>query len=70
MKTLKQFHNHVVKTAHLFTAVRFKGRGQFDRKEFKTLAQAIRYAELSYGDNRTMIYAVGENDHAVHIMNS
>jgi hypothetical protein len=34
------------------------------------LAQAIRYADLSYGDNRTMIYAVGENDHAVHIMNS
>lgn len=70
MQTLEEFHDHVVKTAYMFTAVRFKGRGKFDRKEFKTLDQAILYAKSIFNDNRTMIYAVGKNDHSVHVMNS
>ena len=70
MQTLQEFHDHVVKTAHMFTAVRFKGRGKFERSEFNTLAQAIRFADLSYADKKTMIYAVNSDGRAVHVLNA
>ena len=64
------WEQHCLTNAQYFTAIRGSRPSQRIRKEFDTLDQAIEYAEKTYGDNRTMIYAVTETGSHAHIQNA
>jgi hypothetical protein len=55
--------------AQYFTAVRGNRPSQRTKQQFDTLDQAIEFAK-TYGDNRTMIYAVTETGSHAHIQNA
>ena len=54
----------IVTNAAYFTVIRFLGRSNYDRREFKTLKEAI---EVASTDKRLMVYAVSANDHSTMI---
>lgn len=55
--------------AQHFTAVRGNRPSQRIKKKFDTLEHAIEFAK-TYGDKRTMIYAVTETGSHAHIQNA
>lgn len=63
------WEQHCKENAQYFTAIRGSRPSQRIRKEFKTLNEAIQYAK-TYGDNRTMIYAVTDTGSHAHIQNA
>ena len=63
------WEQHCQENAQYFTAVRGHRPLVRIREEFKTLDEAIQYAK-TYGDNRTMIYAVTDTGSSAHIQNA
>lgn len=63
----QQFDDYHVSRAAYFTAVRFRGRGVYERQERPTLSEAI-MAGREIG--RAMIYAVTPEDWSIHICNA
>lgn len=55
-EAIAKYEQHCKDNAAYFTAIRGMSRNRI-RAEFNTFDEAIAYAE-SYGDRRTMIYAV------------
>lgn len=58
--------NTAIEQAVGFTTARFRGRGEWDKREFATFADAVSDAR---GDRRAMIYAIQRNGSAVHVGN-
>jgi hypothetical protein len=60
--TRDEYDAAIERAALYFTAVRFLGRGRYDRREAPTRAEAERLGreELAGGDGRVMIYAVAD----------
>ena len=58
-----------LENAQYFTAVRGNRPSQRTKQRFDTLDQAVEFAK-TYGDNRTMIYAVTEAGSQAHIQNA
>lgn len=59
-----EWETTVIAAAVTFTTARFLGRGQYDRREFATLAGAIADAG---DDRRAMVYAVTEAGRSVMV---
>lgn len=69
MKFVTSHQEHCFKNAVYFTAIR-GGRPQTRiRAEFKTFEEACAYG-ATFGDKRTMIYAVTAEERAEHIVNA
>lgn len=69
MKFSTYHQQHCFMKAVYFTAIR-GGRPQNRiRKEFKTFEEACAFG-ATFGDNRTMIYAVTADERADHIVNA
>lgn len=51
----------VIANAHHYTAVAFRGRGQYDRIECPSLEAAREAAKTLYTNRPVMIYAVAHN---------
>lgn len=65
---LNEFEQYCYDTAVMFTAVRGFG-GKRTKQEFSNINEACAYAD-TFGDKRTMIYAVSDtNGCAAHLFN-
>lgn len=68
MTELNAYEANCLENAVAFTAVRGLGHKR-TRAEFTTFADAIQHA-ASFGDGRTMIYAVTDAGMTAHIQNA
>jgi|TARA_B100000497_G_C7602942_1_gene362218 hypothetical protein len=68
MKFTTSYEETIFNTATHFVAVR-RVAGIKTRAEFKALNEAKEYG-TSFGDNRTMVYAVNELGSSAHICNA
>tara|TARA_R110002153_G_scaffold273084_2_gene442983 strand:+ start:6386 stop:6589 length:204 start_codon:yes stop_codon:yes gene_type:complete len=64
------YEKHCLDNAKYFTAVRGSKSSNRIRKEFDDINSAIEFAQSTYGDRRTMIYAVTDTGSAAHIQNA
>lgn len=64
------YEKHCLDNAKYFTAVRGSKSSNRVRKEFNDIKSAIDFAQSTYSDGRTMIYAVTETGSAAHIQNA
>ena len=69
MKFVTSHQEHCFKNAVYFTAVRGGKPQNRIREEFKTFEEACAYG-ATFGDKRTMIYAVTVEERAEHIVNA
>ncbi len=60
---------HCLQNAVSFSAVRGASPFNRTRKDFLTLAEAIKHG-ANFGDNRTMIYAITDTGSSAHITNA
>lgn len=65
---LTDFEKQCLADAIYFTAIRGHGANR-QRWEFDAIDQAVEHG-LSFGDARTMIYAVTAQGHSAHIRNA
>jgi len=57
----------IVRRASHFTAVRFLGKGQYERIEFDTLRKAIALVLAAADPNGWMVYAVASQSQDAHL---
>ena len=66
---LNSHENYCMENADHFTAVRGRTIRDRTKSKFKTMQDAEHFA-ASFGDGRTMIYAVSVNGNAAHVKNA
>lgn len=55
---LNKWEREVFENADKFTAVVFKGRGQYERHEFATEAEALKFATYNPRNREWVFYAI------------
>lgn len=65
MKTLAEHESWIKERPDFYTAIAFRGRGQYDRREAGTLAEATAAAGGMVQDRPVLVYAVRDRRQAL-----